>query len=83
MGAPLFFVLMNRIRRGLSKSATLAFHCELWHSVSMKSKNMKEMEKHWAKKAAEQSGPKQKTGAAARQTPTHTTRSTRKASRGR
>ncbi|HEY3770012.1 MAG TPA: hypothetical protein VGN44_15160 [Candidatus Angelobacter sp.] len=49
----------------------------------MKSKNMKEMEKHWAKKAAEQSGPKQKGGAAARQTPTHTTRSTRKASRGR
>jgi hypothetical protein len=49
----------------------------------MKSKNMREMEKMWAKKAAEQSDPKQKTGAATRQAPTPTVRSTRKASRGR
>jgi hypothetical protein len=49
----------------------------------MKNKNMREMEKIWAKKAAEQNDPKQKTGVAARQTPTHTTRTTRKASRGR
>jgi hypothetical protein len=83
MGAPLFFVLINRILHGLSKPDTLAFHGELWHSVSMKSKNMKEMEKHWAKKAAEQNGPQQKGGASTRQ-PTHaTTRAPRKASRGR
>jgi hypothetical protein len=49
----------------------------------MKSKNMKEMEKHWAKKAAEQNGTQQKGAAASRQ-PTHaTTRAPRKASRGR
>jgi hypothetical protein len=49
----------------------------------MKNKNTREMEKLWAKKAAEQNNPKQKTGAAARPTPTHTTRTARKASRGR
>jgi hypothetical protein len=49
----------------------------------MKSKNMREMEKMWAKKAAEQANPKQKGAAATRQAPTHTTRTARKASRGR
>jgi hypothetical protein len=49
----------------------------------MKTKNMRELEKMWAKKAAEQSNPKQKSGATTRQSPTHTTRTARKASRGR
>jgi hypothetical protein len=49
----------------------------------MKTKNMREMEKMWAKKAAEQSNPQQKTGPT-RQTPAHTTRpAARKSSRGR
>jgi hypothetical protein len=49
----------------------------------MKTKNMREMEKMWAKKAAEQSNPQKKTGATTRQNPTHTTRAARKSSRGR
>jgi hypothetical protein len=49
----------------------------------MKTKNMREMEKMWAKKAAEQSNPRQKTGAPAKPGPSHTTRTARKASRGR
>jgi hypothetical protein len=49
----------------------------------MKTKNMRELEKMWAKKASEQSNPQQKTGTPTRQSPTHTTRTARKASRGR
>jgi len=51
--------------------------------MCMKTKNMRELEKMWAKKASEQSNPKQKAGAPVRQTPTHTTRAARKSSRGR
>jgi hypothetical protein len=51
--------------------------------MSMKTKNMRELEKMWAKKASEQSNPKQKPGTPMRQTPTHTTRAARKSSRGR
>jgi hypothetical protein len=49
----------------------------------MKTKNMRELEKMWAKKASEQSNPRKKAGSPARQNPTHTTRTARKASRGR
>ncbi|HET8889800.1 MAG TPA: hypothetical protein VFQ41_12925 [Candidatus Angelobacter sp.] len=49
----------------------------------MKTKNMRELEKMWAKKAMEQSNPQQKTGAATRQTVTHAPRTARKSSRGR
>jgi hypothetical protein len=56
---------------------------QLWHSYRMKTKNMRELEKMWAKKASEQSNPQQKTGTPTRQSPTHTTRTARKASRGR
>jgi hypothetical protein len=49
----------------------------------MKTKDMREMEKMWAKKAAEQNNPKQKTSTPTRQSPAHTTRTARKASRGR
>ncbi|MGZ7084127.1 MAG: hypothetical protein ACXVIO_13110 [Candidatus Angelobacter sp.] len=51
--------------------------------MSMKTKNMRELEKMWAKKASEQGNPQQKTGTPTRQSPTHTTRTARKASRGR
>jgi hypothetical protein len=49
----------------------------------MKTKNMREMQKLWAKKAMEQSNPQQKTASPNRPAPTHTTRTARKASRGR
>jgi hypothetical protein len=49
----------------------------------MKTKNMRELEKMWAKKAAEQGGPQQKAGKPTRQAPTPAPRTTRKASRGR
>ena len=55
----------------------------LWHSYGMKTKNMRELEKMWAKKATEQSNPQKKAGTPVRQTPTHTTRAARKSSRGR
>jgi hypothetical protein len=48
----------------------------------MKTKNMREMEKLWAKKAAEQSNPRLKTGAPTRQSATHIPRTARKSSRG-
>jgi len=52
--------------------------------VGMKTKNMRELEKMWAKKASEQSNPQKKAGTSTRQTPTHTTRTAaRKSSRGR
>ena len=52
--------------------------------MSMKTKNMRELEKMWAKKASEQNNPQQKAGTPTRQAPTHTTRTaTRKSSRGR
>jgi len=49
----------------------------------VKTKNMRELEKMWAKKAAEQSNSKQKTGTPTRQNPTQVTRVPRKSSRGR
>jgi hypothetical protein len=49
----------------------------------MKTKNMRELEKMWAKKAKEQSNPQQKTGAPARPTVSHAPRTARKSSRGR
>jgi hypothetical protein len=50
----------------------------------MKTKNMRELEKMWAKKASEQSNPQKKAGTSTRQTPTHTTRTAaRKSTRGR
>ncbi|HEX3092210.1 MAG TPA: hypothetical protein VHW72_06285 [Candidatus Angelobacter sp.] len=49
----------------------------------MKTKNMRELEKMWAKKAVEQSNPQQKGGAPTRQTVTHAPRTARKSSRGR
>jgi hypothetical protein len=49
----------------------------------VKTKNMRELEKMWAKKAAEQSKPQQKTGAPTRQSHTPTARPMRKSSRGR
>jgi len=51
--------------------------------ICMKTKNMRELEKMWAKKASEQSNPQKKAGTPMRQTPTHTTRAARKSSRGR
>jgi hypothetical protein len=51
--------------------------------MGMKTKNMRELEKMWAKKASEQSNPQKKSGAPVRQAPTHTTRAARKSSRGR
>jgi hypothetical protein len=52
--------------------------------MGMKTKNMRELEKMWAKKASEQSNPQKKAGTSTRQTPTHTTRTAaRKSSRGR
>jgi hypothetical protein len=52
--------------------------------MGMKTKNMRELEKMWAKKASEQSNPQKKAGTPTRQTPTHTTRTAaRKSSRGR
>jgi hypothetical protein len=51
--------------------------------MSMKTKNMRELEKMWAKKASEQNNPKQKAGTPTRQAPTRTTVATRKSSRGR
>jgi hypothetical protein len=51
--------------------------------ICMKTKNMRELEKMWAKKAMEQGKPQQKGGAPTRQVPTHTTRAARKSSRGR
>jgi hypothetical protein len=51
--------------------------------MGMKTKNMRELEKMWAKKASEQSNPQQKAGAPTRQSPAPATRTARKASRGR
>jgi hypothetical protein len=51
--------------------------------MAMKTKNMRELEKMWAKKASEQSNPQQKAGAPTRQSPAPATRTARKASRGR
>jgi len=51
--------------------------------ICMKTKNMRELEKMWAKKASEQSNPQKKAGTPTRQVPTHTTRAARKSSRGR
>jgi hypothetical protein len=51
--------------------------------MGMKTKNMRELEKMWAKKASEQSNPQQKTGTPTRQSPAPATRTARKASRGR
>ncbi|MGB8131199.1 MAG: hypothetical protein WCG81_15525 [Candidatus Angelobacter sp.] len=52
--------------------------------MDMKTKNMRELEKMWAKKATEQSNPQKKAGTPTRQTPTHTTRTAaRRSSRGR
>jgi hypothetical protein len=48
----------------------------------MKTKNMRELEKMWAKKAMEQRNPQQKGGAPTRQTITPAPRITRKSSRG-
>jgi hypothetical protein len=48
----------------------------------MKTKNMREMEKMWAKKAAEQNNPRLKTGAPTRQSATPAPRIARKSSRG-
>ena len=56
---------------------------QLWHAYCMKTKNMRELEKMWAKKAVEQSNPQQKGGAPTRQTVTHAPRTARKSSRGR
>jgi hypothetical protein len=51
--------------------------------MSMKTKNMRELEKMWAKKASEQSNPQKKAGTPMRQAPTRTTGAARKSSRGR
>jgi hypothetical protein len=48
----------------------------------MKTKNMRELEKMWAKKAMEQRNPQQKGGAPTRQTVTPAPRIARKSSRG-
>jgi len=48
----------------------------------MKTKNMREMEKMWAKKATEQSNPQKKAGTPVRQTPSHAPRISRKSNRG-
>jgi hypothetical protein len=44
---------------------------------------MRELEKIWAKKAAEQNNPQQKAGKPTRQNPSQVTRVPRKSSRGR
>jgi hypothetical protein len=51
--------------------------------MNMKTKNMRELEKMWAKKASEQSNPQKKAGTPTRQAPARTTVATRKSSRGR
>jgi hypothetical protein len=51
--------------------------------MCMKTKNMRELEKMWAKKASEQSNPQKKAGTPTRQAPTRTTVAARKSSRGR
>jgi Holliday junction resolvasome RuvABC ATP-dependent DNA helicase subunit len=50
--------------------------------MSMKTKNMRELEKMWAKKAMEQGKPQQKGGASTRQTISHAPRISRKSNRG-
>ena len=50
--------------------------------IAMKTKNMRELEKMWAKKAMEQGKPQQKGGAPARQTVSHAPRIARKSNRG-
>ncbi len=49
--------------------------------ICMKTKNMRELEKMWAKKASEQSNPQKKAGTPTRQHLTHTTRIARKSNR--
>jgi hypothetical protein len=48
----------------------------------MKTKNMRELEKMWAKKAMEQGKPQQKGGAPTRPTVSHAPRISRKSNRG-
>ena len=48
----------------------------------MKTKNMRELEKMWAKKAMEQGKPQQKGSAPTRQTVSHAPRISRKSNRG-
>jgi len=50
--------------------------------ICMKTKNMRELEKMWAKKASEQSKPQQKGGAPTRQPVSHAPRISRKSNRG-
>jgi hypothetical protein len=50
--------------------------------ICMKTKNMRELEKMWAKKAMEQGKPQQKGGAPTRQTVSHAPRISRKSNRG-
>jgi hypothetical protein len=50
--------------------------------ICMKTKNMRELEKMWAKKASEQSNPQKKGGAPTRPTVSHAPRISRKSNRG-
>ncbi len=50
--------------------------------MCMKTKNMRELEKMWAKKASEQSNPQKKGGAPTRQPVSHAPRISRKSNRG-
>jgi len=50
--------------------------------MGMKTKNMRELEKMWAKKASEQSNPQKKAGTPTRQPVSHAPRISRKSNRG-
>jgi len=50
--------------------------------ICMKTKNMRELEKMWAKKASEQSNPQKKAGTSTRPTVSHAPRISRKSNRG-
>ena len=83
MGAPFVVAYKGLCSHRTYHRSDSPFTARLWHSYGMKTKNMRELEKMWAKKASEQSNPQQKAGTPTRQTPTHTTRTARKSSRGR
>jgi hypothetical protein len=82
MGAP-FCLCVNVAIFGRITEVTRHLRPAYGILSGMKTKNMRELEKMWAKKATEQSNPQKKAGTPVRQTPTHTTRAARKSSRGR
>jgi hypothetical protein len=78
-----FLLRKTRATRGRITKVTRLEPPDCGILMAMKTKNMRELEKMWAKKASEQSNPQQKAGAPTRQSPAPATRTARKASRGR